>query len=80
MHACKWAAHKQKWEHPTKSVLTALEEKTKDRIIHTYDIPWADGSPNKADEATESEWQILIKQLGWDSSSDKLWVQCAVPE
>lgn len=75
-----WANNEMRWEHPAEKLLDRLKEKTRGRIIRTDDIPLGDKLPKKPDEATESEWQAFIKQLDWDRSPDKLWIQFTVPK
>lgn len=74
-----WANNEMRWEHPAEKLLDRLTEKTRGRIIRTDDIPLGGEFPKKPDEATESEWQAFIKQLDWDRSPDKLWIQYTVP-
>jgi hypothetical protein len=74
-----WANNKMRWEHPAERLLNRLKEKTKGRIIRTDDIPSGNKRPKKPDEATKSEWRAFIKQLDWDRSPDKLWIQYTVP-
>ncbi len=74
----KWANNVMRWEHPAEKLVHRLKEKTRGRIIRTDGIPLGDEAPKKPDEATESEWQAFIKQLDWDRSPDKLWIQYTV--
>ena len=73
-----WANNEMRWEHPAEKLLDRLKEKTRGRIIRTDDIPSGDELPKKPDEATESEWQTFTRQLDWDRSSNKLWIQYTV--
>jgi len=73
-----WAKAVQGWEHPAKSVLDALEEKTEGRIIRMDEIPSGDEPPQKPSEVTETEWKAFTDRLSWDDSSDKLWIQYTV--
>ncbi len=73
-----WANRKMRWEHPAEKLLERLKEKTRGRIIRTDDIPSGGKRPEKPDESTNSEWKAFIKQLDWDHSRDKLWIQYTV--
>lgn len=73
-----WAKGVQGWEHPAKSVLDALAEKTKGRIIRMDEIPSGDEPPQKPPEATETEWKAFTDGLSWDRGPKKLWIQYKV--
>ena len=75
----EWATEKMEWKHPAKKLLGCLKEKTKGRIIRTDEIP-TKKPPKKASEATKNEWKSFIKQLDWDRSRDKLWIQYTIKE
>ena len=73
----EWANQEKHWEHPAEKLLERLKEKTRNRIIRTDKIP-TKRRPGKPSHVVRSEWNILTKQLDWDHSSDKLWIQYTV--
>lgn len=74
----KWANEKMGWKHPAENLLSRIETKTRGRIIRTDDIPAGDKPPGKPNEAEESEWQAFTRQLDWDRSPNRLWIQYTV--
>ena len=74
-----WANKEMGWEHPAEKLLVRLKQKTRGRIIRTDDIPPGNDPPKKPDEGAQSEWQAFVKQLDWDRSPEKLWIQYTVP-
>jgi beta-lactamase superfamily II metal-dependent hydrolase len=74
-----WANDKMNWEHPCHNILDRLKIKTKGRIIRTDDIPLGDKQPEKPNEASKKEWREFLKNLYWDESANKLWIQYTVP-
>jgi hypothetical protein len=76
----KWANEEKGWRHPAEKLLKRLTEKARGRIIRTDKIPEGDEPPQKPDEATVGEWDAFIKQLGWDKSDEKLWIEYTVLE
>ena len=74
----KWANNKTPvWKHPAKEILRPLKEHTRHRIIRTDKIP-NKNRPRIPPDVDRSDWDVLTKQLEWDHSSDKLWVQFTV--
>jgi beta-lactamase superfamily II metal-dependent hydrolase len=75
----EWAYKKKDWKHPAEKLLARLKERTRHRIIRTDKIPNI-RKPGKPKNVTRPEWDVLTKQLEWDRSADKLWVQYTVTE
>ena len=75
----KWANAEMHWEHPAEKLLDRLEDKADGRIIRTDRIPSGNKQPKKPHQATASEWRAFLKQLDWDRSPNKLWIQYTVP-
>ncbi|MDH4211988.1 MAG: hypothetical protein OEV79_11135 [candidate division WOR-3 bacterium] len=75
----KWAKERMGWEHPAEHLLDRLKEKARGRVMRTDDIPIKTKLPKKPTEATKKEWKAFSKQLAWDHSADRLWVQYTVP-
>jgi len=76
----KWAyKRKPPWKHPDKDLLDRLEQKTDGRIIRTDKIPAGNKSPAKPSNSTKSQWNAYLKQLEWDQTANKLWIQFTVP-
>jgi len=76
----KWANEEKGWKHPAKKLLKRLKEKTRGRIIRTDKIPEGNNPPLKPDETDEIEWQNFVRQLNWDKSNEKLWMEYTVSE
>jgi beta-lactamase superfamily II metal-dependent hydrolase len=74
-----WANNKMHWEHPADNLLEALTQKTRGRIIRTDEIPKGNKSLKMSDKSTEDEWKAFLKQLDWDRSNERLWIQYTVP-
>ncbi len=70
-------AKKRDWEHPADSLLGKLCQKSRGRIIRSDKIP-ADEPLSRPKEASDSEWRSFLKNLEWDRSPDKLWIQFTV--
>jgi hypothetical protein len=75
----KWAVEKRHWEHPAKKLLARLKQKTDKRVIRMDKIPSGNTPPKKPSGVKKSEWNAFLKQLDWDRSADKLWIQFTVP-
>ena len=62
-----------KWEHPAKELIDVLRKKTRSKIIRTDKIP-----PKKPKNIPKEEWKAFTKNLDWDRSEDKLWIQYSI--
>jgi hypothetical protein len=75
----KWANEDMGWEHPAEHLLDRLKEKARGRVIRSDSIPIKTKPPKRPAEATKKEWKSFVKQLAWDHSAARLWVQFTVP-
>jgi beta-lactamase superfamily II metal-dependent hydrolase len=73
-----WADKKMGWEHPDHTLLKRLNTKTKGRVIRTDSIPDDDTPLKKPEKISKKDWNAFTKQLGWDQSSNKLWIEFTV--
>jgi hypothetical protein len=74
----KWANEEMEWEHPAEKLLQAIKEKTKGRVIRTDAIPGAGASLTKPEALSDEAWKEFKKNIKWDKSVDKLWIQFTV--
>jgi hypothetical protein len=74
----KWAKNEMHWEHPAEKLLSRLEEKARSRVVRTDRIPPEDGLRKESVGNARSDWQAFVRQLDWDRSSNKLWIQYTV--
>lgn len=65
------------WSHPEPPIVERLEEKTRGRLIRSDEIP-ANDPPNKPEQITDNEWKTFTKNLTWDTSPNKLWIQYTI--
>jgi hypothetical protein len=65
------------WHHPEEKLVKRLMEKTRGRVIRSDKIP-SEGSMSMPIESTEAEWEGFLKNLEWDNSQDRLWIQFTV--
>ena len=72
-----WAVKEKGWHHPDEKVLSRLMQKARGRVIRSDTIPDGD-SVKKPDESRDSEWEVFQKNLEWDRSPDKLWIQYTI--
>ncbi len=71
----KWAREEMHWEHPAPVLLSALQEKTRGRIIRMDEIP-ADEHPLPVPANTPPEvWKEFTDRMTWDPSGQRLWVE-----
>jgi beta-lactamase superfamily II metal-dependent hydrolase len=73
-----WADKKMGWEHPDHTLLKRLKTKSKGRVIRTDKIPDSDTSFEKPENISKKDWNVFTKQLDWDRSPDKLWIEFTV--
>jgi hypothetical protein len=73
----KWANEEQDWQHPDEKILTRLMQKTRGRVIRSDRIPKGD-SFEKPEEARDEEWKAFLKNVEWDKSPEKLWIQYTI--
>ncbi len=74
-----WACGKNPpWQHPAKTLLQKLTDRTRGRIIRSDQIPRGDEPPQRPAAATQAEWDRFIQALEWDRTPDRLWVQFTV--
>ena len=72
----KWA-NKQGWHHPDEKVLSRLMQRARGRVIRSDDIPDSDSFAQPV-ESRDAEWEAFQKNLEWDRSPDKLWIQYTI--
>jgi beta-lactamase superfamily II metal-dependent hydrolase len=73
-------ANDRNWEHPDPDLLNRLEEKTKGRIFRSDQIPKPNHEPEKPNSLTAEEWELILNNLDWDRSEDRLWIEYTVVE
>ncbi|MBN2586082.1 MAG: hypothetical protein JXR55_02210 [Candidatus Fermentibacteraceae bacterium] len=69
-----WANAEKHWEHPAAKLLERLMKKTCKRIIRTDRIP-NKIKPRRPEGIDKKDWDVLSKNIEWDRSGNKLWVQ-----
>ena len=75
-----WADESMHWEHPAKNLLKRLNEKAHGRVIRTDEIPDEQTPLKKPKNINKKAWKEFEKQLEWDTSGEKLWIQFTVTE
>jgi beta-lactamase superfamily II metal-dependent hydrolase len=73
-----WANDKKNWEHPADELLKRLTERTSGRVIRTDRIPKGRAAPKRPRGISGRRWKAYTKDLEWDTSSDRLWIQFTV--
>jgi hypothetical protein len=76
--AWAYAKKPQPWLHPAKTLLEKLTVRTRGRVLRSDQIPQGDRPPAQPDGASTEEWHEFTKELDWDRSPDRLWVQFTV--
>ncbi len=71
-----WAKTKG-WRHPEEKLVKRLLEKTRGKVIRSDQIP-SDEPISMPEESFESEWGGFLKNLEWDRSQERLWIQFTV--
>jgi len=74
----KWAKHEMHWEHPAEKLLGRLEKKARSRVVRADRIAPGNGPRKESTGAARSDWQTFVRQLDWDRSQNKLWIQYTV--
>jgi beta-lactamase superfamily II metal-dependent hydrolase len=74
----EWATGTKHWEHPAARLYQRLQTKTRGRIIRADRIPSGNKAPPRPEESNKNEWRAFKKQLEWDRSPNRLWIQYSV--
>jgi len=65
------------WAIPADELLERLKVKTRGRVIRSDFIPTGE-TPTMPDESSKTEWKEFLKNLSWDKSPDRLWIQYTI--
>lgn len=73
----QWANDVMNWEHPALKLLGVLEQKTKNRLMRSDQIPDTSETLQKPDNIAADEWQKFAQNVKWESDN-KLWIQYTI--